>query len=192
MRKQKAAQGGERLLPSDEQIKDALETFCVEEWKSLIEGFDYREALKLGNYIEAHRGELEQAPEWRKYERVDVTARERRIVLALSHPKARLIGVTDPFWDAVWQEMSRIKNLEGAPRPSERRSWSEMTSERAIAEALSERGYTVTPYQVKKWRERMEREPFEEFDGDTEDYLLKMRDPAAYQRLRRRREQAEE
>jgi len=38
----------------------------------------------------------------------------------------------------------------------------------------------------------MEREPFEEFDGDIDDYLLKMRDPAAYERLWRRREQSEE
>ena len=96
---------------------------------------------------------------------VDIFARERRMVLKLSHPKAKLIGITDPFWDAHWQEKSRAKNLEGEPRPSERRSWSEMASERAIAEALSKPGYTVTPYQVKKWRERMEQEPFEEFDG---------------------------
>jgi hypothetical protein len=67
-----------------------------------------------------------------------------------------------------------------------------MVSERAIAEALSDPGYTVTPYQVKKWRERMEREPFEQFDGGIDDYLLKIRDPAAYERLRRQREQGEE
>ena len=123
---------------------------------------------------------------------VDIFARERRMVLQLSHPKAKLIGITDPFWDAHWQEKSRARNLEGASRPSERRSWSEMASERAIAEALSEPGYTVTPYQVKRWRERMEQEPFEEFEGDIDDYLLKMRDPAAYERLQRRREQGEE
>jgi hypothetical protein len=192
MRAQAQAQGGKRQLPTDERIKDALKTFSVEEWKDFIAEFEYKEVRKLGSFLKAHREEHEHAPERKKYVSVDIFARERRMVLQLSHPKAKLIAITDPFWDAHWQEKSRARNLEGAPRPSERRSWSEMASERAIAEALSEPGYTVTPYQVKKWRERMEQEPFEEFDGDIDDYLLKMRDPAAYERLRRRREQGEE
>jgi hypothetical protein len=192
MRGQEKAQGGKWRLPANERIKDALKTFSVEEWKGLIAEFGYKEARKLGSYLKAHREEHEYSPERKKYVSVDVFARERRMVLELSHPKAKLIGITDPYWDAHWQEKSRAKNQEGAPRPSERRSWSEMASERAIAEALSEPGYTVTPYQVKKWRERMEQEPFEEFDGDIDDYLLKMRDPDAYERLRRQREQGEE
>ena len=192
MRGQEEAQGGKRQLPTAERIKDALKTFSVEEWKDLIAEFEYKEVRKLGSYFKTPREEHEHGPERKKYERVDIFARERRMVLELSHPKAKLIGITDPFWDAHWQEKSRAKNLEGAPRPSERRSWSEMASERAIAEALSEQGYTVTPYQVKKRRERMEQEPFEEFEGDIDDYLLKMRDPAAYERLRRQREQGEE
>lgn len=192
MRGQEEAQGGKRQLPTAERIKDALKTFSVEEWKDLIAEFEYKEVRKLGSYFKTPREEHEHGPERKKYERVDIFARERRMVLELSHPKAKLIGITDPFWDAHWQEKSRAKNLEGAPRPSERRSWSEMASERAIAEALSEPGYTVTPYQVKKWRERMEQEPFEEFEGAIGDYLLKMRDPDAYERLRHRREQGEE
>jgi len=192
MRAQAQAQGGKRQLPTDERIKDALKTFSVEEWKDFIAEFEYKEVRKLGSFLKAHREEHEHASERKKYESVDIFARERRMVLQLSHPKAKLIAITDPFWDAHWQEKSRTKNLEGAPRPSERRSWSEMASERAIAEALSGPGYTVTPYQVKRWRERMEQEPFEEFEGAVDDYLLKMRDPAAYERLRHRREQGEE
>jgi hypothetical protein len=192
MRGQEKAQGGKWRLPANERIKDALNTFSVEEWKGLIAVFGYKEARKLGSYLKAHREEHEYSPARKKYVSVDIFARERRMVLQLNKSKAKLIGITDPFWDVHWQEKSRARNLEGAPRPSERRSWSEMTSERAIAEALSGPGYTVTPYQVKKWRERMEREPFEEFDGDIDDYLLKMRDPAAYERLRRQREQGEE
>jgi hypothetical protein len=46
----------------------------------------------------------------------------------------------------------------------------EMGSDRAIAEALSNGFVQITPYQVKKWRERTEREPFEEFDGDREQF----------------------
>ena len=192
MRDREEAQGGKRPLPTDERIKDALEIFSVEEWKGLIAEFGYKEARKLGFYLKAHREEHEHSPERKKYRSVDIFARERRMVLELGHPKAKLIGITDPFWDAHWQEKSRAKNLEGAPRRSERRSWPEMASERAIAEALNEPGYTVTAYQVKKWRERMAVEPFEEFDGDIDDYLLKMRDPAAYERLRRRREKGED
>ena len=192
MRGQEEAQGGKRPLPTDERIKEALETFTVEEWKGLIAEFGYKEAQKLGSYLKTHREEHEHSPERKKYESIDVFARERRMVLKLSHPKAKLIGMTDPFWDVLWQEESRAKNLEGAPRPSEPRSWPEMVSERAIAEALSKPGYTVTPYQVKKWRERMALEPFEEFEGDIDDYLLKIRDPAAYERLQRQREQGEE
>jgi len=52
---QEEAQGGERRLPTDEHIKDALRTFSVEEWKGLIAEFGYKEARKLGSYLKAHR-----------------------------------------------------------------------------------------------------------------------------------------
>ncbi len=67
-----------------------------------------------------------------------------------------------------------------------------MASDRAVAEALSRFGAKVSPYEVRQWRNRMQEEPREEFDGTDFDYFLKISDPAMYERLQSRREQGEE
>jgi hypothetical protein len=98
MRDQEYAQGGKRELPTDERIKDALETFSVEDWRGLIAEFGREDLDPLRDYLDANRDELEGRPNWKKkYEGVLVKAIKRNMILKLSHPKAKLVDITDPF-----------------------------------------------------------------------------------------------
>lgn len=66
-------------------------------------------------------------------------------------------------------------NPEG--RPSKARSLAEQTGEKPTARRLKkhdkviDREMSVSPYQVKQWRQRQKELPFEEFDGDFLTYL---------------------
>jgi len=153
------------------------------QWIPLIAEFGREDLDLLRGYLDANSGELERKPDWeKKYKGVLAHAIERNIILMLSVPNLQVTDVTSPMWAVTWHQYSRAKVLEGAPRPSKRRSWMEMASKRAIAEALSQQGRKVDRRDVGKWFERMEREPLEEFDGDAYEYWLKMSDPKAYER----------
>ncbi len=207
-----AMQVGGQPPPSDERIEDALRTFSVEEWKQLIAEFEVEDLKALRSYLDANWEDLELRPYLvgpgvtGKHERIEAFARTRGWILALRHPKANLVDVSGPFWAAKWDRLSRAKNLGGAPRPSKRRSWDEMSSARGIAEALvmapyrriaadryrevlrdKEREIQRKARDVRKWMARMTEEPFEEFDGSLYDYFFKTSDPAAYERYRERR-----
>jgi len=143
--------------------------------------------------LDANREELERSPNWKKkYEGVLAHAIKRNLVLLLSIPNLQVTDVTGPMWAATWRQHSRVKNLEGASRPSKRRSWMEMASDRAIAEALSQQGHKVDRRKVGNWLKRMKQEPLGEFDGNTYEYLLKMSNPKAYERHRERLRRVDE
>ncbi len=187
MRVGEDTENAKRMPPSEGSIRDALETISKKQWISLIAEFGREDLDLLRGYLDAYRGELERKPEWeKKYKGVLAHAIVRNIVLMLSVPNLQVTDVTGPMWAATWYQHSRAKALEGAPRPSKRRSWMEMASKRAIAEALSQQGRKVDRRDVANWFERTEREPFEEFDGDAYEYWLKMSDPKAYERHRER------
>ncbi|MCA1731474.1 MAG: hypothetical protein LC751_19365 [Actinobacteria bacterium] len=187
MRAKEDAKSAKRTPSSEECIRDALETFSKKQWIPLIAEFEREDLDPLRDYLDANRAEFERGPSWKKkYEGVLARTIERNIVLVLGTPNLQVTYVTDPMWAATWHQHSRIKALEGAPRPSRRRSWMEMGSKRAIAESLSQQGHKVDRREVSKWFERMEREPFKEFDGDSYEYWLKISDPKAYERHRER------
>jgi hypothetical protein len=193
MRKKEDTEGAKLPPPSERCIREALENFSKELWIPLIAEFGREDLDLLRNYLDTNRVELARSPNWKKkYEGVLAHAIQRNIFLGLSVPNLQMTNVTGPMWAATWYQNSRAKNLEGAPRPSKRRSWMEMASDRAIAEALSQNGPKVDRRDVKKWLERIEREPFEEFDGDAYEYWLKMSDTKAYERHRERLRRAGE
>jgi hypothetical protein len=197
------ARAGERSVPKGEHIREALAAFSEPKippknwewnWEHLLKGCGYEEVKALGDYLDANKNELERSLGKRALQHIEVCARERRISLKLRNSlPADWVNPMGPQWAEDWRQHSRAKNLQRAPRPTTRRSWMEMVSDRAIAEALSQDGLAeVTPYQVKKWRERMEREPYEEFDGDPAEYRLKILDPTEYEEYKRRKEQDKE
>ena len=193
MRVEEDTESAKRTPPSEGCIRDALETLSKKQWIPLIAEFGREDLDLLRGYLDANRGELERKPDWeKKYKSILARAIERNIVLILSLPNLQVTDITGPMWAATWHQHSRAKALEGAPRPSKRRSWMEMASKRAIAEALSQQGRTVDRRDVGKWVEHIKLEPFEEFDGDAYEYWLKMSDFKAYERHRERLRQAGE
>ena len=202
MRAQEEVEGSKRPPPSDECIREALEIFSVGQWARLIAKFREEDAEILGSYLEANIGELELSldqtqPSRLKYRHIAAYAVKHRIVLALSQPRAKWVSVSGPEQAKYLREFFRgAPNQEDAPRPSKGpkdRSFAEMGSYRAIAEALNQRATNkVYGKKVKRWLDRMEETPFAEFDGNLHDYLMYISDPAAYERLRHRREQAGE
>lgn len=193
MRTQKDTKPANRTPPSEERIRDALETFSILEWVPLIAEFGREDLDLLSHYLLTNRGELERSPDWeKKYKGLTAHAIQRNIDLLLSHPNLRVTNVTGPMWAEVWRQYSRAKNLEGAPRPSKRRSWMEMASARGVAEALSQHGHKVDRRKVEKWFERIDLEPFEEFAGTPYEYWLYISDPEAYKRHRERLRSARE
>lgn len=187
------AKTANKTPPSEERVRDAVEAFSILEWVPLIAEFGREDLDPLSGYLGTHRGELERSPHWeKKYKSLIAHTIQRYRELLLSHPNLQVTNVTGPMWAAVWHQVSRTKAREGAPRPSKRRSWMEMASDRAVAEALSQCGHKVDRRDVKKWRERRKQEPLEDFDGDAFEYWLKISDPQAYERHRERLRRAQE
>jgi hypothetical protein len=165
--------------PSDIQIREALFTFSVQQWRDLIDGFDQSDVDALRSYLDANKNALVSRLGYNKYHTVFGQVVKRGLILLFSHGWTR---VTDAYWAAHIHNIARQHNIEGSPRPSAKRSWAEVGDLNNIAESLSVGGPKVTPYKVKMMLGRMKQTPFEDFDGTFEDYLLWATDPKAYKR----------
>jgi hypothetical protein len=184
-------------LPPEESIGEAYETFSNDEWERLIARCNKEDLKALLSYLKTNKEDLTQNPEedWPKYSSVYAAAAKRSMILTFSKGEWVTTPISDPLWAAVWRERSRKRTRQGLPRPSQRRSWREMDSDRAVAEAL---GYDPenTHKQVASWRKRMKEVPFEryveKFGGNWSDYLTWVRSPRLYKKIQSLRQHREE
>jgi hypothetical protein len=161
--------------PTPEQIETALEAFSIEQWITLIDGLDQTDTRALCSHIEQHAGELEQRLGARKVRRIENRALIRDTDLWLRENRSKLVPISDVFWANVWREQARQANRIGQGHPAKGRSIAELGSDRKIARRLTKRDeqtgreMKVDDREVKRWRERMERLPYEKFAADNAD-----------------------
>jgi len=187
IRAQRDAEGDRYPAPPGQQIAEALETFSEQEWRNLIPRFEQRDLKPLRAYLDANREKLEHGSSQGKYRVILANAVERELILLLQRP-LRMIPVTDPMWALLIREQTQQLKMELGPRPSRKRTADEMGRANAIAEGLSRQGHKVTPYKVTTYFERMERVPFDQFDGSVYDYFAMIADTRAYKRFLRSQE----
>jgi hypothetical protein len=184
----KSKMAGKDSLPPEESIGEAYRTFSKDEWDRLIARCNKDDLKVLLSYLNTNKEELTQSSEedWPKYSRVYAAAAKRSMILRFSQGRWVATPISDPVWATVWRERSRKRTRQGLPRPSQRRSWMEIASDRAVAEAL---GYDPdnTHKQVASWRKRMQDVPFEKyvekFGGNWSDYLTWVRNPRLHQKI---------
>jgi hypothetical protein len=182
--------------PTPEQIETALEAFTVRQWTpverfppielsppmkdwpiieyryGLMESASLVEVEALLSYIRQNAGDLKQRIGARKVEAIEGRAIERSTKLCLAEDRSEVCPISDPFWAAFWREQARQANREGRALPASGRSVIEQASDRSIAERLSKvdeqtgREMTVSPYEVKMWRERAAKISYERFAAE--------------------------
>jgi len=175
-----SALAGQLPEPSNEQIREALNAFSVQEWRNLIDEFERRDVDALRSYLTANKEPLIKWLGRSKFDSIAGRRLGRSLILRLSQPLKRTC-ITDSLWAAHIHAHARLRNIEGAPRPSIKRSWAEVGGLNNIAESLSAQGHEVSPYKVKEILARIKQTPFEEFDGDYKDYLFWATDPKSYE-----------
>ena len=182
----KLASEDRRQPPSEGRIEAALKFFSAEEWRRLIGAFDGRDTGTLWIHVDRNRGRLERDLGKNKlYTVFDAISGRYVELLCMSGPWRKTV-ITDAMWATYWTQMARRRNVNGEPRPSEKRSLAETGRPNNIAESLTRGEHKVSPYKVRKMLKRTEGVPFEEFDGSWWDYLTWATDPKAYRRLGRR------
>lgn len=186
---QASAIAGQLPEPSNDQAREALKTFSAQEWRELIGKFEQRDIDTLRPYLDANKEPLIQWLGQSEFNAIFCQVVERGLILFLRRP-VRMTTITDAMWAAHIYEEATQHNIAGTPRPSVKRSWSEVKGLNNIAESLNSRGGKVTPYKVKQMLERMECRPFEEFVGDYHDYFFWATDPKAFKHHLRLRETA--
>jgi hypothetical protein len=161
-----AAEGMEALPPgaaepTPEQMGAAFAAYSVKEWDGLIAHMDSAHVRALWAFVREHG-------EGRKAEAVEGRLIEREVALWLQENRRRIVGhVQDPYLAVLSKERAREANRRG-----EGRGMAERSSERNVARALTKedkkigRVLKVSPYEVKTWRKRAERYPFEEYRAD--------------------------
>ena len=179
----------EREPPSPECIQHALETFDKEEWDHFIRGF-YREDLKLFSHLDDHRNGLKQHIGAPKFNGIYGAAVLRGMSLFFRHPeKIEVLHIWAPLRALrLWQE-SRALNRRGLSSSGQRRTTAEMGGARGIASQLTleakTAGLKLYDKKVTKWLNSFEEEPFDNFEGNLSEYVLKKCYPKAYKRMRR-------
>jgi hypothetical protein len=83
------------------------------------------------------------------------------------------------YWAGYWHEQARQANRVGKGHPANGRSVAELSSDRNIARRLTKRDeqtgreMKVNDREVKRWRERMEKQPYEQYAAaKTDDELM--------------------
>jgi hypothetical protein len=191
--RERKEQGIRSSLPAElsplleKSVSAAYRAYSKDEWKDLITKLDHSDLRPLLLYLRDNKEALTpDRDSWIKYAAVYDAAGRRSMKLLFSQGEWVSTPISDPLWAAVWWELSRRRTREGIPRPSKRRSWMEMASDRAVAESL---GYNPDNMhkQVAKWRKRMKDVPFErfveKFGGGWTDYLQWVRDPNLYKKI---------
>jgi hypothetical protein len=179
--------------PTTQQIRAALEAFSSKQWTPVerfppmglsppMEGWPIIEARfglmqsvgraeveALLHHIRQVNGDLARRIGARELEAIEGVAISRQIELTLPEDRPKLVAISDPFWACFWRELARQVTRQHRGLPARGRSVIEQASDRNIAKRLSKsdaktgRAMTVTPYEVRMWRERMAKLSFEQF-----------------------------
>lgn len=174
--------------PSEECVKEALETFSADEWKRLIAAFGEEDLRPLRCYLDENRRQLVGTLGRAKYWRILEATVTRGMIMHLSwaaKKRRKFIRYLDAFYAVYWRESRRRENRQGVPRSPGTRLM-ETVSLTKIARALSGGGHKVTPKKVAGMFKRWKETPFESFTGDPSDYWLIITDAHAYNRYKRR------
>jgi hypothetical protein len=174
-----AAKGMDALPPSQEkptpeQIETALEAFSIERWFTLIEGIDQTSTAALLAHIRREPDELKLRFGARKVRCIVERAIMRDTDHWLKENRYKLVPISDPFWAGCWPEQARQANRVGEGHTATGRSIVELSSDSSIARRLTKRDeqtgreMKVDDREVKRWRERMERLPFEQYAAGVE------------------------
>jgi hypothetical protein len=92
--------------------------------------------------------------------------------LWLRENRSKVVPISDVYWSLLWPELARQANREGKGHPATGRSVAELSSNRSIAQQLSKRdeqtgcAMKVSRYEIRRWRARAERLPFEQYAAD--------------------------
>lgn len=179
----KAGRGMDALPPGQNkptpgQIRAALSAFSVEQWIGLLGSMDRTGTEALLSHVRRHAGELKERLGARKVEVIEARAIMRETALWLGENRDKLVPVSDVYWAIVLPDLAdeanlaRATNREGSGRPAKGGSVAELGSYRSIARRLSKhdertgREMKVSRDQVKEWRERAKRSPYEEYAAD--------------------------
>jgi hypothetical protein len=161
--------------PTPEQIETALEAFSIERWITLIDGLDQTGTAAFLAHIRRESDELKQRFGARKVGRIEERAIMRDIDHWLRDNRDKLVPISDPYWAGSWREQARHANrIVGKGHTATGRSIAELSSDSSIARRLTKRDeqtgreMKVDDREVKRWRERMERLPFEQYAADVE------------------------
>jgi hypothetical protein len=169
---------GMRALPPDqakptlEQIETALHVFTTEQWIILIDGLDQTATTALLSYMRQEPDELKHRLGARKAERIEERAIMRDYDHWLKENRDKLVPITDPHWAGSWREQARQANRVGKGHTATGQSIAELSSDSSIARRLTKRDeqtgreMKVNDREVKRWREQMERLPFEQYADD--------------------------
>lgn len=146
------AEAGE-LLPTDEQIKEALETFSTQEWRDLVGEFRREDLQILRAYVSANLVELETTLGLSKLRTIRGACALRGVFLALRGQK--LVPVSDPMWAAIIRQDTTARNIACEPSPTKRLSMAELGGDSNIAKMLGVTDKRVADWQVARVKELM-------------------------------------
>jgi hypothetical protein len=158
--------------PTPEQIDAALDAFGIEQWIGLIDSLDQVSVQALLSHIRQDTDELKQRHGARKVERIEGHAILRDTKLWLAENRGKLVPISDVYWAHFWREQASQANREGRGHAGNRRSVAELSSDRSLARRLSKRDkqidheMTVSPYEIKMWRERAAKISYERFAAE--------------------------
>jgi hypothetical protein len=182
--------------PTPSQIDAALEAFSSKQWtpverfppmglSSPMEGWPIIEARfglmqsvgraeveALLHHIRQVKGDLARRIGARKLEAIEGVAISRQIELSLPEERTKLVAISDVYWSLLWRVQASEANRQRRGLPARGRSVIEQASDRNLAKRLSKsdaktgRALTVTPYEVRMWRERMAKLSFEQFAAE--------------------------
>jgi hypothetical protein len=184
-----AAADGETRPPSEQEMENALEAFDAEQWKVLIQCLGQVDVETLRSHLQQNTDNLKQRFGARKIKRLEAFTIMRDIELWLKDNRSKLVPISDAYWAVGLADAYRlesIKRVNPDGRASNAKSLAEQAGDRATARHLKkhdkviDREMSVSPYQVKQWRQRQRALPFEDFDGDFLTYLVTIYYPEAY------------
>ena len=157
--------------PTPGQIDAALEAFTVEQWRSLAETFHLDEADRVISYVDSdeNRHRLIRGLGVEKWKAIMGATARRATDLWLSENRSKLVSITNPYWADRWWKRARYLNRKNKGHYATGRSRMEDVSHSKTAARLSKhdhqigRDMKVNDREVRRWRERAERLPYEQY-----------------------------
>jgi len=150
-----------------------MKDWPVKEYRyGLMESVGQEEVEALLDHIRRNGHDLKGKIDARKLEAIEGRAIERSTKLWLAENRSRLVPVSDVYQVWTWRALVREANVRDKGRPAKGRSLAEQGNALSIARRLTKldkqigREMKVTDYEVRQWRERMEKLPFEQFAAD--------------------------